>query len=1181
MTKIITSLLVTISLSFNVSFSQKLDHERTSPWFFGLNVGGTWHHTDVKNKTHYGWGLVLGRTFNRNYANLFSYDLKFRYLGGAWRGQNTDTTGFHDYTNTTLSQIPTDYKNTYGYSINNFQTKAHEFNLELSIHLNRFTERTGLDPYIFGGVGATFFRSKGNLTDDMGFMYDYSLLSDYSKTSLYNFTDKTYESDLDGSHIFDNWEFMGHLGIGLGYYFTRNVALGFEHKTTFTGGDRFDGVFNNHGKFKKDIYHYTSLYLKIYFNRARVNNDQTHSPEPPATPTPPVECPAPVIYLHTANNSTVNQPTFQVNGTIKNVFLQNIISTHNAIQTGDFVYNNREEFRGTYYLQPGLNTIVLTTENNCGTAQETIYVNYVPECNTPIVHFVSPSSANSTTANQSVSIQAKVTYLGDGLVQFYINGQQNTSFSYNPTTGIVISNVVLHNGTNTIQIVVSNHCGTNSQTVYVEYNRVCPTPVISIKSPTTNYGTSGRIELSAAIQNISSANQVDVYVNGQKQSTGTYHTGTSIYGQTLNINQGRNAILIRATNSCGTSEQTITYEYGIPCLEPTVMITNPSGPRATSTSSSYVVQATIRNVTNPQNIVFKINNKTVTSFNYSIQTGLFTANVQLSNGSNSIELSVSNECGYGSASSTVSYTPPCDKPVVNWKKPTGNTTVTSEDFTMETIIQGINSANDVVISLNGVVQTAGSYSNNTGVYSKPLRLQKGNNFIQLTASNYCGETTTSVNIHCKGSVIIEEPPVVVFTNTCNVKVGVGFIKFTGNVFGVKETSQIQIKLQGVIQEGITFNRIENGFSFELQLRSGYSQTHVMEIIASNSGGTSSQKCQITTEDAPVIDNDIVICHTINGIKQTLTIKESQWIQYQRAGAVLGKCPEVVDNDIVICYTQKGHQVTLTIKESQWAEYESKGATRGACPETIDNDIVICFYDGGGKTTMTIKESQWPAYQQKGAILGPCPEIIDNDIIICLPQGDSRVTMTIKESQWPRYQHMEATLGECPIDDPEIVICLRIKDRLITQKIKQSEWLKYQQLGASLGACPEIIDNDITICVPTDGQSYTLTIKQSQWPLYEAKGAKMGTCNTTGGDGMLICVKENGKYVTKTISPSEWSKYESIGAIRGACTENEGGTGGSVVQPQQPRGGVVPNTGSQPGRGVSQPANNRGVPRGGR
>ena len=1197
MAKFFTLLLAAVTILSNTSFSQKLDHERTSPWFFGVNVGGTWHHTDVKNKTHYGWGLVLGRTFNRNYANLFSYDLKFRYLGGAWRGQNTDTTGFHDYENTTLSQVPTDYKNTYGYSINNFQTKAHEFNLELSIHLNRFTERTGLDPYIFGGVGATLFQTKGNLTDDMGFMYDYSLLSDYNKSSLSGFMDKTYESDLDGSRMFNNLELMGHLGIGLGYYFTRNVALGFEHKTTFTGGDRFDGVFNSHGKFKKDIYHYTSLYLKIYFNRARVNHDPLPDPKPPVTsnPTSPVECPKPVINLRTANNSTVNQPSFQVNGIIKNASQQNIVSTHNAIQTGDFVYNNREEFKSTYHLQPGLNTITLNVENTCGTAQETIYVNYVPACETPVVQFTNPRSANSTTTVQSFSVQAQVTHLDDGFVQLHVNGQQSSNFNYNPATGMITSNIILQNGVNTIQIIVSNRCGTNSQTVYIDYNKICPTPIISVKGPTTNYGTSGRIELSADIQNISSTNQVDVYVNGQKQSAGTYHSGTSVYSKTLNLSQGQNTILIRATNSCGTNEQTIFYEYGIPCIEPTVTLTNPSGPRVSSTNSTYVVQATIRNVTNPQTIVFKVNNKIVTNFNYSFQSGLFTSNIQLGNGSNSIELSVSNECGYATAASTVSYTAPCNKPVLTWKQPASNIIVTSEDFTLEAIVQGINSANDVIVSLNGVTQTAGSYSGNTAIYSKQLKLQKGNNFIQLTASNYCGEVTTTVNIHCKGSIVVEEPPVIVFTNSCNARVSAGLIKFTGNVFGVKETHQIQIKLQDVVQNGVTFKQIANGFSFELQIRAGYSQTHTLEVTASNSGGTSSQSCRITTEDPPVIDNDIIICHTVNGVKQTLTIKESQWIQYQRAGAVLGKCPEVIDNDIIICYAQRGQQMTLTIKESQWSHYEKLGATKGKCPETIDNDIVICVPDGRAKKTMTIKESQWQTYQQQGATLGECPEIIDNDIIICLPQGGSKVTMTVKESQWPRYQQAGATLGECPIEDPDIVICQLIGDGLVTKTIKKSQWDEYHQQGASLGACPEISNGMITICVPHEGQFHTLTIKQSQWPVFAAQGATVGACQTNEENkesdsstnnsespsrGVLICVKENSKYVTKTISPSEWSKYESMGAIRGACTEDNGGITTPVIQPQPSRvdGQTKPNTTTQPETRPSRPST---APRGGR
>src|SRR5690606_6518278 len=144
--------------------------------------------------------------FNRDYGNTFSYDLRLRFLGGSWIGQNTIKTDFTEYDNEVLSTDPTDYKTTYGYSINNFKTKSYELNLELSIHFNRLTERTGVDPYIFGGIGGTSFITTGNLTDDDGLLYNYNTSDNYSKSSLATFMDKSYESKLDGSTKYGNLE---------------------------------------------------------------------------------------------------------------------------------------------------------------------------------------------------------------------------------------------------------------------------------------------------------------------------------------------------------------------------------------------------------------------------------------------------------------------------------------------------------------------------------------------------------------------------------------------------------------------------------------------------------------------------------------------------------------------------------------------------------------------------------------------------------------------------------------------------------------------------------------------------------------------------------------------------------------------------------------------------------------
>ncbi|MCO5259337.1 MAG: hypothetical protein M9916_04265 [Crocinitomicaceae bacterium] len=1225
MKKISTLLLGLSLLISSLAFSQKMKYEQSSPFFLGLNAGATWHTTDVKNKFKWGAGFVFGASFNRDYGKLFSYDLKFRFLGGSWIGQDLKKTDFSDYDNVTLSSVGSDYKKDFGYSINNFRSISREFNLELSIHLNRLIERTGWDPYIFGGIGVTYFRAKGNVLDSDGFMYNYNTLDNLSKSSLSSFMDKSYETGLDGSHIFGNLEMMGHLGFGIGYYFNTNVAFGFEHKTTFTGGDRFDGVFANRGVFKKDLYHYSGLYLKLYLRSGKYKKEtpQHTQPVPPVTPTPtdpvppvtdpvpPVDCPLPVLSISNTSQ-TVTQPTFQVNGTVLNKSIRGVEATLNGVNAGAFSYSGTNNFTASFNLQPGLNTIVFTVVNNCGTDTKTIQVNYAP-CVVPSVTFVQPTSSSTTSTNQAISVQAIVSNLGSGQIQYVVNNQVSSNYTYTSSNGQFTSTIYLQSGMNTIQIGATNACGTNAQTIYVQYNPVvnCPKPTITVHSPVTTSGTTSSIELAAVIENIATANQVDVYLNGIKQSTGTYTSRIKTFSKMLLLANGRNQILIRATNECGSTEQSFVYDYNLPCNEPTVIITNPSG-RVTSSNVSYVVNAQISNVTNPSNIVLKVNGISISGFNYSSQTGILTATIQLIEGENTIELTATNECGKASGTASVTYNVPCVNPVITFVNPTTNIVVTKSDFTLEAAILNINSASAVTLTVNGVTQSQGTYNSATHLYSKNLSLQEGANLIQLTAKNNCGQLVSSTTITYKKAVVGTKPSVDI-TSNCNITISQGKNKFTGVVLGVTNTSQIQVKLNSQLVTNVAYTQVANGFSFELEFSANYSQTYQLEITATNAYGSVTKTCQLTGEAKP--DNDIVICVPQGRTKVTMTIKESQWAEYQAMGASLGACP-VVDNDITICLPNGKTNVTMVIKESQWAEYQAKGASLGACPDkdiTIclpngstnvtmvikesqwaeykakgasmgacpDKDITICMPQGRAKVTMTIKESQWAEYQAKGASMGACP---DKDITICLPNGSTNVTMVIKESQWAEYQAKGASMGACP--DKDITICMpqgRIK---VTMTIKESQWAEYQAMGASLGACP---DKDITICMPNGTSNITMTIKESQWAEYKAKGATIGACpqtnvnnttdtlsNTVGGDKMTICVEENGVKVTKVINKVEWANYKRKGATEGACEESSesngnkdtsSGKNGAVLNNKTPRetgkSGVNINNTNQP------------------
>jgi len=144
-------------------FAQHVNYETDSKWFFGLNVGAAWNTTDVKNQTNVGYGFILGRSFNYGIGKLMSFDMRLRYLRGTWYGQDFDTTDLAAYSPAYMPAELQGYKDNPGFTVNNFQADVHELGLELAIHANRLRDRTGWDPYIFGGANIAWNQTNGNL----------------------------------------------------------------------------------------------------------------------------------------------------------------------------------------------------------------------------------------------------------------------------------------------------------------------------------------------------------------------------------------------------------------------------------------------------------------------------------------------------------------------------------------------------------------------------------------------------------------------------------------------------------------------------------------------------------------------------------------------------------------------------------------------------------------------------------------------------------------------------------------------------------------------------------------------------------------------------------------------------------------------------------------------------------
>ena len=110
------TLIVSLLLSTTL-FSQKVNYDNDSRWFWGLNIGGTWTKTDIPHKLDLGYGLMLGRQFNYNYGKPISFDLRLRYLTGLWKGYNTDST------NVSANPVYTDYNSLNQPVVLNFGTR--------------------------------------------------------------------------------------------------------------------------------------------------------------------------------------------------------------------------------------------------------------------------------------------------------------------------------------------------------------------------------------------------------------------------------------------------------------------------------------------------------------------------------------------------------------------------------------------------------------------------------------------------------------------------------------------------------------------------------------------------------------------------------------------------------------------------------------------------------------------------------------------------------------------------------------------------------------------------------------------------------------------------------------------------------------------------------------------------
>ncbi len=462
-------------------------------------------------------------------------------------------------------------------------------------------------------------------------------------------------------------------------------------------------------------------------------------------------------------STTTNTAKATVKAKVGNVTSKSDITVYlNGQRLSNFTYSTSSKIvTANVDLKSGNNEVLVRAKNKAGQAEDGVAIRYIrqvdlPSPKPPTVKITAPAN-NSATTTASSTVKATITNISTKTgITLTVNGK-STNFSY--TSGKLSAPVSLKEGNNSIKITVKNSDGQDSDAITVKYNKpvVVPKPTVSITSPGNNSTVQkNNITVKATIKN-AKKNEVTYTLNGTKQTNFTL-SGTS-FSAPAKLKNGRNTILIKATNAGGTASQTVTVNYKAPASlpKPTVKFTQPSRAGSQTDKTSYVVKAIVNNIKGKAGIVFTVNGKQNNNFIYDARAKEMKATITLKEGKNTFSIKATNASGSTTEETNLTLkrkvtTPSIAKPVVKIESvsqpiidpmdpnPSNKSTILAK-------ITGVTDRNAVTLLVNGKKITNFDFTARGGTFKAVVSLSSGENKIILRATNKAGsgQDTTTVN----------------------------------------------------------------------------------------------------------------------------------------------------------------------------------------------------------------------------------------------------------------------------------------------------------------------------------------------------------------------------------------------------------------------------------------------------
>ena len=452
-----------------------------------------------------------------------------------------------------------------------------------------------------------------------------------------------------------------------------------------------------------------------------------------------------VGYIHPVPYSTVNDPNVTIDAQINNHSPETVVELFvNGASQGFMVYNAGTSIASkATILSPGSNSVKVMVTNLCGQNQATFTLNYVEPaapCIDPTI--IAFSTTTFTTQGTTATVQAGVTNIsGASAVTATLNGQPVTVV-YDPGTGavaIVDANLTL--GNNTIIITAVNDCGTATLTYHI-LREECFLPTIGSITPANNTTTADlNLTLSAQLTNVT-ASDIQFIVNGISQ-TFTFNSQTGAFAASINLQDGPNQLSIVATNSCGSKTETFTYIHEIPCTPLSVNLLTPATSPVIVTNANYAILLHANGTLEASGIVTTFNGANVNSIFDPIAGTIAINNLTLVDGSNSVVVTLTNDCSSETVNYTINYDG-CQEPTIATNGITTGSVVNQSTLNLSSVITNSNGAGNITLNVNGQSESF-NFDDLTGVLTAAINLQEGSNIIILTVDG-CQVATETINI---------------------------------------------------------------------------------------------------------------------------------------------------------------------------------------------------------------------------------------------------------------------------------------------------------------------------------------------------------------------------------------------------------------------------------------------------